>query len=122
MGDLTDDFDRSEFACPCCGGSEMNPLTIHRLQELRTAYGKPMGIVRGGGYRCEAYDGKRGTHTEGKAVDPAVPRADLYRVMRLAFHLGFTGIGVKQKGGRWQLHLDDAPAKEGRPRPWIWTY
>jgi hypothetical protein len=122
MGDLSRDFSRDEFACPCCGESKMDPEFVDRLQSLRDKYGKPFSPVKGGGYRCEEYDGKRGTHTLGVAIDPAIPRGDMYEFLLLAFNCGFTGIGAKQKGGRWQIHLDTAEAAPGRPRPWFWTY
>lgn len=122
MGDLTKDFSVYEFKCPCCGESRMDLDTVKRLQTLRDLYGKRIDIVEGGGYRCAKYDENLGAHYSGRAVDPGVPREDLYAVMKLAFEVGFTGIGVKQKKGRWQLHLDDAPATAARPRPWIWTY
>lgn len=123
MGDLSKNFSASEFACPCCGESNMHPGTIVRLQGLRDDYGKAFSPVHGGGYRCEKYDGKKGAHTEGRAIDPGIPREDLYTFIGLAYKHGFTGIGVKQKDGRWQLHIDDAEEKlPSRPRPWFWTY
>jgi len=120
MPRLTKNFTTEEFACPCCGQCNMDPEFMGRLQAVRTEYGKRMSVISG--YRCEIQDGKKGAHTEGKAVDPGVPREDYHTVMRLAFAHGFTGIGVKQKDGRHQLHLDTADAAPGRPRPWVWTY
>jgi len=98
--------------------------TLRRLQALRTRYGQPIHIVEGGGYRCANYDSnEHSAHREGRAIDPAIPREDLFRVIELAQRVGFKGIGVKNRNGRWQLHLDDAPNLPGiRPRPWIWTY
>ena len=123
MGDLTDNFSAYEFECPCCGQSDMHPGTLARLQLLRDDYGKSMSFVEGGGYRCKDYDSKSGAHFQGRAVDPAPPKADLYPLMALAIKHGFTGIGIKNKGGRWQLHLDDCEDQPGvRPRPWVWTY
>lgn len=123
MGDLSKNFSAWEFACPCCGESKMATRTITRLQRVRSRYGKPMGIVPGGGYRCAKYDDSKTAHRTGEGVDPSVPRGDLYRVIQIAMEEGFTGIGVKNKSGRYQLHLDDAAEIPGvRPRPWIWTY
>jgi uncharacterized protein YcbK (DUF882 family) len=122
MGDLTKNFSASEFACPCCGESKMDPRTMSRLQSVRDTYGKRIDPVEGGGYRCLAYDGRHGAHTLGQAVDPGIPRGDLYEFIGIAMRLGFTGIGVKQKSGRWQLHIDDADGTPTRPRPWVWTY
>lgn len=124
MGDLTKNFSRHEFSCPCCGQAEMDPWFMSMLQLLRDAYGKPIVPVEGGGYRCQMYGpNKTSAHCEGKAIDPGIPREDMYEVLKLAFRLGFTGIGLKQKDGAWQLHLDTAlPILNKRPRPWVWTY
>lgn len=121
---LTEHFDSSEFACPCCGQSKMQDHTMRRLEILRQLYGKPMRIVEGGGYRCSNFDqNEHSAHREGRAADPAIPREDLYRLIELAQRVQFTGIGVKNRNGRFQLHLDDAPNIPGiRPRPWVWTY
>jgi zinc D-Ala-D-Ala carboxypeptidase len=39
--------------------------------------------------------------------------------LRLAFKLGFTGIGVQQKGSGRFIHLD---TMEGGTRPTVWSY
>ena len=122
MGDLTNNFDSSEFACPCCGECKMNPETMEALQQVRDIYGKPFSPVEGGGYRCENYDKKQGAHFLGQAIDPGIPREDLFKFIQIAISCGFEGIGVKQKNKRWQLHIDDAESTDKRPRPWIWTY
>lgn len=122
MGDLSENFSSQEFGCPCCGRSDMDPGFIARLQALRTEYGKPIRPVFGGGFRCTVYDGKNGAHSEGRAVDPACPREDYPWLIEAAWYYGFTGIGVKNRAGEFQLHLDDADPGPGRPRPWIWTY
>lgn len=124
MAKLTENFHSEEFACPCCGKSEMNIHTVERLQRIRDIYGKPIRIVQGGGFRCRHYHegGPLSAHLTGEAVDLDIPQADLYMATGLAFMAGFSGIGVKNRQGRWQLHIDDAEQKEGRPRPWIWSY
>ena len=38
------------------------------------------------------------------------------------FLVGFTGIGVNQKGGARFLHLDTIESSPARPRPTIWSY
>lgn len=120
---LTANFSRHELACPCCGQCEMSPVTLERLQRLRDIYGKPIHIAKGGGYRCAKYPcSPQSAHKEGKAVDPAIPREDMYDLLQAAFLVGFTGVGLKQNNGQWQIHLDDADAEPNRPRPWIWTY
>lgn len=124
MGDLTTNFSASEFACPCCGRADMHPDFLARLQSLRTAWGKPFRPVSGGGFRCATYNkSPTGAHVEGRAIDPNISNADYIPFIKLALEHGFTGIGVKNKSGRFQLHLDDATEIAGvRPRPWLWTY
>lgn len=123
MGDLSENFSASEFTCPCCGVSSMDRNFISEfLQPLRSEYGKPISAVFGGGYRCPEYDGKLGTHTEGCAIDVDCPPEDYPWLVEAALYYGATGIGIKNRMGKFQLHLDRGKAKPGRPRPWIWTY
>jgi hypothetical protein len=117
-------FSPREFFCPCCGVEKMNKTTLLRIQRLRTDYGNPIGVIKGGGYRCEKYE-RSGTsaHREGRAVDTAHPRADHFLLVDLAFKHGFRGIGDKNISGVYQLHIDDAEdIPVVRPRPWKWTY
>ena len=118
-------FSRSELACQHCGRAEMDDDFLWRLQDLREAYGKPMRITSG--YRCpdhpiEAGKTKPGAHASGRAVDVAVSRSEAYALLRLAMRMGFTGVGVQQKGDGRFIHLDDLTSKEGWPRPTIWSY
>lgn len=109
MGDLTENFSRSEFACKCgrCGGGEMSKEFLGRLQQLREYYGKPMIITSG--YRCEAYNtavkgAKASWHVKGRAVDIQCGwGTERYRLLDLAFMLKFGGVGV----AKTFLHLDD---------------
>jgi len=56
-------------------------------------------------------------------VDILINRASAVKVLKIALDLGFTGIGVAQKGadGSRFLHLDDLSAPD-HPRPGIWSY
>jgi len=124
MGDLTEHFDSSEMKCPCCGKADMNLGSVRRLERVRVKSGVPMPIVVGGGYRCYVYGGSMtSAHNEGKGFDLGIAAEDYHAVMKAAFAEGFTGIGVKNKGGKFQLHLDDAEELRGvRPRPCVWSY
>lgn len=125
-------FSRHELACSHCGRAEMSEDFMWRLQDLRTAYGKPMRVSSG--YRCPQHpiEAKKknggGTHTTGRAADIAVSRGEAYSLLRLAIRMGFTGIGVQQKGDGRFLHLDDIGSNEtfadGKRfvRPTIWSY
>lgn len=121
-------FSRSECACKHCGRAEMSDDFMWRLQDLRQSYGKPMRITSA--YRCpdhpaEAHRkeaGRLGPHTTGRAVDIAVQGSEAYALLRLAIRMGFTGVGIQQKGDKRFIHLDDLEDKDGFPRPWIWSY
>lgn len=123
-------FSRAECACQHCGRAEMDEDFMWRLQDLREAYGRPLRLTSA--FRCrehpiEAKKKTIGAHSTGRAVDIAVSRGEAYSLLRLAIRMGFTGVGVQQKGNGRFLHLDDITSKEefdGKkfPRPTIWSY
>ena len=121
---LTKNFTEDEFKCPCCGKCEMDSAFMDKLQRFRDELGVAFSPVKGGGYRCKEYlKGSKSAHGEGKACDPDFSRDLYHRALGIAFKLRFKGIGLKQKGGKFQMHLDDARNISGaRPRPWVWTY
>lgn len=101
---------------------------MDRLQALRERLGFP--LVVSSGYRTPAYNkqvsdsGEDGPHTTGHAVDLIANGPRAYAIVGAAIALGFTGIGVCQKGdvrARF-VHLDDLPMSATLPRPWIWSY
>jgi uncharacterized protein YcbK (DUF882 family) len=72
MGDLTTNFSRDEFKCPCCDASKINVGFVLRLQLARDAIGQSMAI--NSGYRCksrnEAVGGvESSAHRRGLAAD-----------------------------------------------------
>jgi uncharacterized protein YcbK (DUF882 family) len=51
MGDLSRNFDRSEFACKCgCGMDTVDTVLIHIMQEIRTRY--DTWVTINSGNRC----------------------------------------------------------------------
>lgn len=121
---LYPNFSETELRCKHTRQCAMHPDFMARLQKLRTTFGKPMIISSG--YRhpthpVEARKASPGAHALGRAVDVAVEREDAYRLVAFALMHGFTGIGVKQKGGGRFIHLDDVPPGV-LPRPTIWSY
>lgn len=95
------------------------------LTKLRVAYAKPMRVTsayRHPTHPIEAKKPKGGTHTTGRAVDIAVDRGEAYELLGLALEIGFTGIGVQQKGNGRFLHLDNLESESGFVRPTIWSY
>ena len=117
-------FSPAEFACRHTGRCEMVPEFMARLQRLRAAYARPMRITSGYRDRTHPIEAAKlapGAHALGRAADIAVTGADAIELIALAAGLGFTGIGVQQKGGSRFIHLDDVPA-DVLPRPAIWSY
>jgi zinc D-Ala-D-Ala carboxypeptidase len=115
-------FSEAEFACSHTGACEMQEHFMDALQELRTIYAKPMPITSG--YRSpehpiEARKNKPGTHATGLAADIGCSGQDAYDILQIAFELGFSGIGVQQKGSGRFVHLD---MWEDGPRPNVWSY
>lgn len=116
-------FRASEFICKHCGREGIQEELLDKLQALRHAYAKPIFITSG--YRCpqhpvEVVKKEPGAHTSGEAVDIGCSGQEAYTLIKLALGLGFTGIGVKQKGGADRfIHLDIMAES---PRPNIWSY
>lgn len=119
-------FKLEDFACHHCGINLIDTLFVDQLDELRERVGFPIPVSSG--YRCAVYNrqvsttGDSGPHTTGHAADLIVDRGNAYAVLKMALLLGFTGIGVAQKGTGRYLHLDNLPAAPGQPRPTIWSY
>lgn len=116
-------FSAKEFACQCCGSEGIKEELVEKVQLLRDIYKKPLAVTSG--YRCplhpiESKKSSPGAHALGLAVDLGVDRAAAYEVLKIAFSLGFSGIGVNQKGGGRFIHLDVADKQ--LPRPTIWSY
>jgi uncharacterized protein YcbK (DUF882 family) len=119
---LYPNFEPDEFACSHCGKVNMQPEFLEKLQMLRDAYARPMPITSG--YRCpnhpiEAAKATPGAHASGCATDVGVHGGPAHELLRLAFHFGFTGIGVQQRGDRRFIHLDTLT---GPNRPAVWSY
>jgi uncharacterized protein YcbK (DUF882 family) len=107
MGDISKNFNRSEFACKCsCGFAAVDIELVGLLEEVREKFG-PVKI--NSGCRCMDHNRKVGgalnsEHTRGIAVDFVVPGVSPQVV---ADHLrekypGRYGIGEYQS---W-VHLD----------------
>lgn len=122
-------FSRRELVCPCgCERMEMDAQFLGKMEALRYFFGKPLQIVSG--FRCPMYNaqssitGLSGPHITGQAVDILIFGAEAHHLITLAVQLGFSGIGLNQKGPHHSrhLHLDTIENSPGRPRPTIWTY
>lgn len=123
-------FTLREFGCKgnnCCGGQNLiDHQFVTELDELRHRYGAPLKVSSG--YRCPDHNakvsstGRTGPHVSGRACDFAVDRTNALKLLKLALEMGFTGIGIQQKGAGRFIHLDNLPNAVGQPRPTIWSY
>lgn len=120
-------FTDDELRCKCgCGQQRMQPDFMRKMDELRAKVGFPLPLTSA--YRCSNYNAKvsstgpNGPHTSGRAVDIAVDRKQAYILLYEAMLMGFTGIGIQQKGNGRFIHLDDLTEPVHRPRPTIWSY
>ncbi len=82
-------------------------------------------------YRSNIYNkqvsttGVNGPHTTGRAIDTKVFGEKAVKLIDVALNLGFSGIGISQKGPRSKrfIHLDNLEDDETPgPRDWIWSY
>ena len=118
-------FTSEEMKCSHTGLEKMDAEFMEMLTELRVAYAKPMLVTsayRDATHPIEAKKTKPGAHATGKAADIAVERGEAYEVLKLALEIGFTGIGVAQKGSGRFLHLDICNSDDGMIRPTVWSY
>ena len=101
MGDLTDNFNRSEFACKCgCGFDEIALDTVYICQTLRHHFDRPVTITSG--CRCPEHNASVGgaeksQHVAGTAADVVVKDVhahDVYEYLDTnAVDLGVGGLG-----------------------------
>lgn len=114
-----------EFASPDTGALVIESRLLDLLQALRYFLGQPLIITSG--YRTPEYNavvsktGTSGPHVKGVAVDLTCPGECVFKLVQVAFGLGFTGIGLRQHGTlrRRFVHLD---IMQEPPRPNLWTY
>ncbi len=144
MGNLSKDFSTGEFECSCgCGESNMNVKFIHKLQTLRTIMAIDLPIVKGSSFSCGKSSKKptkfkltdsedsdkrpekskaKNDNTTGRVTEIKIKSSELFKIVNVAMGIGFTGIGIKDKNGSVQLHLDDLDESTGnQPRPYIWA-
>lgn len=115
MGDLSNNFNRSEFACKCgCGFDTVDAGLIDSLELLRGGQGLPVIITSG--CRCPSHNASVGgasdsQHLYGRAADIVVlglPAERVYKILRSSPYLS---VG-KYPG--W-THID---TRSGDPKRW----
>lgn len=106
MGDLTDNFDRKEFACPCCGQMIIEPKFLGMIDFARVLSGVP--FILNSGYRCPKHNREVGSeslnHISGRAADIACTDSQKRRkILKALIEAGFERIGI----GKTYLHVDN---------------
>jgi uncharacterized protein YcbK (DUF882 family) len=120
MGDLTNNFSRSEFACPCCGRDDIDLTLVHKLQNIRDEVG--FGLTINSGVRCEKHNKEVGgvdnsPHVDRDAADIKCEHSrHRFAIVASALRNGITRIGI----GNGFVHLDNGSG--GRAKEVIWTY
>jgi len=123
---VTPHFKASELACKCGCGMLPAQDFMDRVEKLRLSVGFPLPVTSAA--RCPEHNarvsstGRTGPHTTGRAIDLGVLGSQAHAVLHAALSMGFTGIGVAQKGAGRFIHIDDLPNGPGCPRPFIWSY
>lgn len=70
---MTKNFNRSEFACRCCGKNNINPLVVEYCQRIRNAICRPLHVECGA--RCAKHNAElpgsvpNSAHLTGMAAD-----------------------------------------------------
>lgn len=96
MGDLSEFFSRSEFACNCgCGFDTVDTKLLDVLVKVRDHFGRKMEITSG--CRCSTWNKKQGGapgswHLVGRAADVKVEGVTPQLVAEAAAQYGATGI------------------------------
>lgn len=117
MGDISPNFNRSEFACKCgCGFNDISEVLVEKLEALRKHFNSPVQINCG--CRCEKHNKSVGgapgsQHMQGIAADirvkgysPALV-ADWLEFCYPNSHgigryTGFTHFDVRADKARWR--------------------
>lgn len=107
-------FTDKELACKCCGVNLMEQKFVDLLTQFRIRWGRP--LVINSAYRCAKHNQEVGgtnmsQHLKGNAVDIKVIAPDRFYFVKLAYELGFTGIGIDKEF----IHLDK---RESAPSLW----
>lgn len=114
MGDLTRNFSRAEFACPCCDRADMDLGFVAKLQELRFFIDQPIRVTSG--FRCPMHNevvggAENSKHLAGIAADITI-QGGRWRLLKGIYRLDFRGIGIYDT---W-IHVD---SREGPGALWV---
>jgi len=119
MGDLTDNFNKVEYACKCgCGRDNIKEELAIKIQQVRDIVGR--SIVINSGIRCEKHNGNIGasetsSHIGGWAADLGYNGSgERFQLLNAAFQV-FDRVGI----AKTFIHVDvDANKTAGV----VWLY
>lgn len=123
---MTPHFTKAELTCKCGCGMLPEQSFMDKVEKLRMSVGFALPVTSAA--RCPDHNakvsgtGRTGPHTTGRAIDFGIDGSRAYAVLSAAIAMGFTGIGVNQKGGGSFIHIDDLTSVGPRTRPWVWSY
>jgi len=120
---MTPHFSKAELTCKCGCGMLPQADFMNKVEQLRLTVGFALPVTSAA--RCPDHNarvsgtGRTGPHTTGRAIDLGVSGPQAHAVLSAALAMGFTGIGVAQKGAGSFIHIDDLT---GPRRPFVWSY
>lgn len=96
MSQLSQNFYRSEFACPCCGFNTVDSELVDILQDIREFFDKPVEVTSG--CRCPSHNkkvggGKKSQHLFGRAADIQVQDVAPHVVQEYCHQIDVPGLG-----------------------------
>jgi len=97
MGDISEHFSRSEFACKCgCGFDTVDTQLLGYLEQIRAHFDRPVRI--NSGCRCNTHNthaggGANSQHLYGRAADIVVDGISPEIITELAIQIGAPGVG-----------------------------
>lgn len=117
MGDITNNFSRHEFKCPCCGAEGVSQILVQTLQDARDDYGQPINVSSG--FRCQRHNAMVGgsensSHLTGMGADILCKDpGDRFELLTVVLRY-FDRVGVYAR----HLHVD---VDSDKPQNVIWV-
>lgn len=128
---IWDYFPPNELSCPCgCGGLMDSYFMDDVVVPMRKALGFSMVIPKGGAYRCEDYDGKKGGAHQGRALDILCNSHQRFLIIDWIIRRNIRIDNGKLRGRKitriginnGSIHIDDADTDFGKTECVIWDY
>lgn len=126
LGDLSANFNRSEFACKCgCGANNVSMVLVDKLQKLRDAVGR--AIVINSACRCHDHNARVGGVMDSAHLSSELEACEAADIKIKNGHEAFSLVGfiyfyklfkrVFIEQGCVHVDID-----ETKPSPWLGVY